>query len=355
MKTLLQEKVSALPRRPGCYIFRNQFGTIIYIGKSKALKNRVQQYFQNVDAKEGKYKKLSLEITDLETIETPTERDALILECQLIKKHLPKYNVQLKRGKTYPYLCIDVGAEYPTISIERDNSNNHREYYGFFRNEDRAFETLVLLNDIWQTPLCGKSRFAKNHRPCLNYHLKKCSAPCSAIPDAKEYRKKIKEIRSCLSGRSGVVLRRLNRQMQEASMQLEFEQALHYRDMIVALEQLQKKARRLNTSFENRDVYLFFRGYHELGVALFYIRDGKVLARADYALEEKPQFADFVTSIRKNGNDCTTEIEQRFLTECLVAIFADKYYVPVSRHAGVETVVSKLSQAFEEFVEEGKA
>lgn len=345
----LPEKINGLPRLPGCYIFKNKLGTIIYIGKSKSLKSRVQQYFQNVDAKEGKYKWLSQEIADLEIIRTDTERDALILECQLIKKHLPKYNAQLKGEKVYPYICIDWQPEYPTISITKERAPGNRDYFGFFRNEDRAFEAIELMNAIWQTPLCAKTHFSDNHRPCLNFHLKKCCAPCGRMIDQQLYLVRINEIRNCLKSRSSGVFRRLRTEMQHASDALDFEQAMHYRDLITALEQLQKKSKRLNTSFEDKEVYLFFRAFNERECALFYIRDGRVRGRMDFCVSETPEFLPFVQKNNTPKETTEGESKERFLAKCLVDIFADKYYVTVPRRAKEERITSLLEEAFREF------
>lgn len=343
----LQEKINALPRLPGCYLFKNKQGSIIYIGKSKALKNRVQQYFQNVEAKEGKYKALYREISDLEIVRTPTERDALILECQLIKRHLPKYNVQLKRKKNYPYICIDLEPEYPTISIATEYQSGKREYFGFFANPDRAFETISLINAIWQTQLCMRSHFPENHRPCLNYHLKKCCAPCSGMVEAALYQKKIREIRRCLKGKSSGIPGKIKRQMKEASQTLQFEKALYYRELLIALEQLQKRSRRLNTFYDKQEVFLFFRGFRETGCALFYIHDGRVKGRMDWDGASLPAFEPFVKQV-KTAEIAEDKEQERFLAKCLLEIYADKYYITIPKSARNGQIVIMIERAFQE-------
>jgi len=345
--TTLSEKIKNIPSAPGCYIFRNQANQIIYVGKSKSLKERVRQYFQKTDEKEGKYKALAKEIADIEIILTSTERDALILECKLIKQHKPRYNTQLKRKKNYPFVLIDMKKEYPTISI----SGKYRQgtsCYGFFYNEDEAMELIILLNSIWQTPLCGKDSFPKDHRPCLNFHLKKCCAPCCGQISRDDYIARIKEIQKCLSGNNTAVCRRIKREMQKASAEMNFERAARLRDTIKMLELLQRKAGRLNTSLENSRVLLFFRAFREQDFSVFYIKDGLTKARidipADMEIEETKlhNFANQICNDKTLSEDAVDINAEKFLTTCLLDIIADKRFVVLRENCNEADIIKKL-------------
>ena len=172
---------SGFPNLPGCYIFKNKFGSIIYIGKSKSLRDRIRQHFNTSDDMFNKHSSMIKETQAIEAIVTETETDALILECRLIKSHKPKYNSMLKKDRSYPFVRIDVTKALPTISISDSILSDGSKYYGSFYSTQDAQNTIELLGSIWQTPTCGKTVFSGNDRPCLNHHLGKCCAPCGAI------------------------------------------------------------------------------------------------------------------------------------------------------------------------------
>lgn len=378
----LQDKIKALPASPGCYIFYNAAGEIIYIGKSKALKHRVRQYFQHKEGLKGKagetrvagfsilhgkklvqemissnaerkYQHLAAEVVDLKVILTPTERDALILECQMVKQHQPRYNAQLKRTKKYPYLRIDSNVEYPVIQIVGKNHQSDGDCFGFFYNEDEAYETIKLINRIWQTPLCGKPGFSKDSNSCLNYHIKRCCAPCHKQISPTAYDAKIREIRRCLNGQATPVFDRLNRQMKQAAGQMDYEKAAIIRDTIRDLELLQMKCRRLNTFFDKQEVYLFYRAYREKGFTLFYIYGGAVLNRIDFENSKDltiDHFKEFVEQIYAPEFDRLVNEEKQFLTRCLVDVYADKYYVPLNLRQSKKSLPELLHNEYRVFI-----
>lgn len=352
----LKEKVKNLPAHSGCYIFRNSDGQIIYIGKSKSLKNRVPQYFQSVDTKKGKYHMLAKEIADMEYILTDSERDALILECQLVKKHCPRYNTQLKKTKKYPFIKISSNLEYPTISIVYATPNDGGDYFGFFYNEDEAYDTIILINSIWNTPLCKKENFPANHKVCLHYHLKQCCGPCMKHISADEYAGRIKEIRKCLLDSSPKTMKKLNSMMINAANDMNFEKAAKYRDNLNGLALLRNKCKRLNTAFTNRIVFLFFRAFHEEAYSIFYIKDGITLHRADFTdvtQIQRDDIAKFLAEVKYlyHSESKSTISDGKFYTSCLLSIYADKYFLSLPKHTKTETSISKIEKSFYEFID----
>lgn len=343
--------VDKLPMLPGCYIFRNKRREIIYIGKSKCLRNRVKQYFYNTDTKKGKYTDLMRELHEIETIVTDTETNALILECQLIKKHKPKYNSQMKKTIVYPYLRIDLKQAFSPITITDSAKDDGCEYFGCFYSRDDAVSTLELINSIWQTPVCCKDSLTGKQRPCLNYHLKKCCAPCAGEIDPEVYRQKIIEIVKCLNGNYRNTLRRLKKEMEAESKGFNFERAACLRDAIAGLNSLKKKQERLYTTLDNRDVYMFFRAFNENCFSLFFIRDGITLNRLDCPGTREPSLEKLTAFINDNVQGKITIENGSFLTSCLLAIGARKLFVPVSKRINSLGVLKKIEAAQKEFIE----
>jgi excinuclease ABC subunit C len=341
----LRSKLERLPASPGCYIFKNKRDEIIYIGKSKCLKNRVKHYFQNVDKKDGKYNRLSKEINDIDLILTATELDALIMECKLIKTHKPQYNAQLKRKHIYPYIKISTDS-YPTISLT-ENDGDGDMHFGCFRNKDAALETVGLINSIWKTPLCLSGKFSDRQKACLQYHLKNCCAPCEKLISEGDYRAKIQEIIKCFSGNATAVLKRLKKEMDAASDALNFEKAAECRDQIAGLSRLMRQRQKLNTVLKGRDVYLFFRPYNETCFSIFYIRDGVTLARADFSDPAEEDFLALAVAIKEKQ---FLAEDGAFLTACLLDIYADKLYVPIKRKSNTKQIAKILCRSYRHFI-----
>ena len=343
--------IENIPKHPGCYIFRSKHQDIIYIGKSKSLYHRVKQYFYSTNATEySKYADLAREAHEVETIVTDTETNALILECQLIKKHQPKYNSQLKKSNPYPYIRIDLKQIYPTITISGTKLDDGGKYFGSFYSNDDALSAIELISGIWQTPSCCKDGFATNSRPCLNYHIGRCCAPCGEMIDGETYSQKIDEIMKCLNGNFRHTLSRLNREMQTASKSLKFEKAAKLRDSISGLNRLKKKQKRLYTDMRGKDVYLFFRAFNETCFSLFFIRNGIILDRADAPnLQAPDEF--FEAFVHDNSQGVASVENGEFLTTCLLDIGANKYFVPVSSRAGVPQIIRKLRKACNDFID----
>ncbi len=377
----IMEKVKALPPLPGCYLFKNETQEIIYIGKSKSLKNRVSQYFRHGKEEEyathprdiqnkykNKYKKMVKEITDLDYIVTETETDALLLECNLIKQHRPKYNRQLKEDQKYLFIKITTDEQYPALFLDEKREDDGAECFGSFYSQRDGEGAMALINHIWHTPLCNQKKFKANGRVCFNYHMKRCCGPCEQLIDEQAYKEKIKEIVKCLQGDTKRTASRIKKEMLLASQALNFEKAAGLRDCIAEIEKLKRKARRLDIILKNKDVYVFLRAFHEQTFSIFFVRDGIVLHRArfqqlDTLDEQKLQlFIDDIQKENFNTEACVPKIVQGIhtgcwaqdeLSVCLLEIYADKLYIHASKRMHKETRYKKLKKGFEEFTMKG--
>lgn len=268
----MKEKLSLLPDKPGCYLMKNAAGTIIYVGKAKVLKNRVRSYFTG--SHDGKTQRLVQEIADFEYIVTSSPVEALLLECNLIKKHDPRYNVLLKDDKTYPYIKITNEA-HPRLEITRKVVKDGAKYFGPYANAGAAQETKKLLDRLY--PLRKCKNMPKN--VCLYYHLEQCLAPCEYEVDTKQYEDMIEEISRFLSGNYGEIKKTLKQQMEEAAENLEFERAKELRDQIQYIEAIMEKQKVTFSDNIDRDAW----GYHVdkgwMSVQVFHIRQGKMIER----------------------------------------------------------------------------
>ncbi len=322
------EIAAKLPNSPGCYLFYNKHDDIIYIGKAKVLRKRVQQYFSN-SPQTGKLKQLCQEIFYVSFIVTETEVDALLLECHLIKEHKPRYNSQLKRKKHYPYLRISINDAYPTISSTYENDEVDCEYIGCFHNEHDINNTIYLLNEIWQTPLCQQKTF-KNHRPCLNAHLGKCCAPCNKSIASNDYITKIKQIVEIFNHPlQSKIITSLQRQMLKHSKNSEFELAARIRDQLSHIEKLRNKSKRLKTNLNNREVMVFLRSYHEPSIYLFFIENYKTMLKVCYSSFEELKLDSLLTVIECLKQKDFQPLNDEQLTTCIQEIGAEKLFIPI--------------------------
>ena len=228
----IEEQLKKLPGKPGVYVMRDKNDNIIYVGKAVSLKNRVRSYFRKTNKTERIKKMVSL-IDHFEYIVVDNEAEALILECNLIKKNRPKFNVLLKDDKTYPYIKIDVKSEYPNVFITRKLLNDGAKYFGPYANPGAAKEMVDFIKQKYKIRQC--KNFKSNTRACLNYHINRCLAPCMGYVTPEEYRKQIDEIIDLLEGKTEKILRDLDTQMHEASQKLDFEKAAYLRDRKIAI------------------------------------------------------------------------------------------------------------------------
>jgi excinuclease ABC subunit C len=289
-------QLKILPDKPGVYLMKNSLGEIIYVGKAKVLKNRVRQYFQNSKNHSEKVKAMVKNIAEFEYIVTDSEMEALILECNLIKKHSPKYNISLKDDKFYPFIKITTNEDFPRVFITRNFAKDGNRYFGPYPNAGAVHETIKLIRKIFPLRTCKKLIFenGKHTRPCLNYHIKKCNAPCEGHISKDEYKRMIDEIIDVLSGRDRSLINKLKNDMQEASMNLEFEKAASFRDKILAIESIAEKQKVFKSQDNDEDFINIYKDEKDCAVQVFFLRDGKVTGRENFILENSAYEDDSV-------------------------------------------------------------
>ena len=289
-------QLKILPDKPGVYLMKNSLGEIIYVGKAKVLKNRVRQYFQNSKNHSEKVKAMVKNIAEFEYIVTDSEMEALILECNLIKKHSPKYNISLKDDKFYPFIKITTNEDFPRVFITRNFAKDGNKYFGPYPNAGAVHETIKLIRKIFPLRTCKKLIFenGKPTRPCLNYHIKKCNAPCEGHISKDEYKRMIDEIIDVLSGRDKSLINKLKNDMQEASMNLEFEKAASFRDKILAIESIAEKQKVFKSQDNDEDFINIYKDEKDCAVQVFFLRDGKVTGRENFILENSAYEDDSV-------------------------------------------------------------
>ena len=275
----IEEELKKLPNKPGVYVMRDKNDNIIYVGKAISLRNRVRQYFRKKDRTARIEKMISL-IDHFEYIVVDNEAEALILECNLIKKNRPKFNVLLKDDKTYPYIKIDLKSEYPGVFITRRLINDGSKYFGPYANPGAAREMVDFIKQRYKIRQCRTLK--ERTRPCLNYHINRCLAPCMGYVTKEEYRKQIDEIIDLLDGKTEKILKELKIQMQQASKKLDFEQAAYIRDRIQAIERVSEKQKVSNISENNIDVIGIAKSELEICIEIFFVRGSKMIGREHY-------------------------------------------------------------------------
>ncbi len=285
----IQEHLKKLPSEPGVYLMKDKYDHIIYVGKAISLKNRVRQYFQSSKNHTSKVKSMVKNIYKFEYIITDSELEALILECNLIKRYRPKYNVVLRDDKTYPYIKVTTNEDYPRILKVRRVLKDKAKYFGPYTNITAVNNTLELISSTYPIRSCkiDIDKAIKNKtRPCLNLHINKCLGPCTGNVSKEEYGKMIEEIIMCLSGKEEKLMELLKEKMNESSMNFRFEEAAVYRDKIKSLEEMiQKQKIDATVSDLNQDVVAMARAHNEACVQVFFIRNGKIVGREHFILE----------------------------------------------------------------------
>ncbi|WP_028308031.1 excinuclease ABC subunit UvrC [Desulfitibacter alkalitolerans] len=280
--TDIEDKLKRLPDKPGVYLMLSEEEKIIYVGKASSLRSRVRSYFRDGNAS-VKVSALVRHIKDIDYIVTDTEVEALILECNLIKKHRPKYNVFLKDDKTYPYIKITLDEAYPRIVTTRRVKKDGAKYYGPYTSAGSLHETIRLLRRLFPIRTCKS--FEKQQRACLNYHIKRCLAPCAGNVSAADYKDMINEIMNFLEGKQERLIKNLQEKMLKAAENLQYEKAGELRDQIKAVEKVLEKQKIVNAAEEDQDVIAFARGSNEVCVQVFFIRNGKVVGREHFFLD----------------------------------------------------------------------
>lgn len=308
----LEHKLATLPTRPGVYLMKNEAGEIIYVGKAKNLRSRVRSYFQRSRDHSPKVRVMVSHITDFDYIVTDSEVEALILENNLIKEHAPRYNVRLKDDKTYPYIKVTLNEHFPRVLLVRRRLNDGARYFGPYTDVKAVRETLDFLRAIFPVRTCRKDiKPGASDRPCLNYHLGRCEAPCASLVSLEDYRAMIDEVVAFLEGKVEHVIPKLTAKMQEAADKLEYERAARLRDQIYAIRKMAERQKIVAEHREDQD----FLGCARVGdlacVQVFFVRDGKVVGRDHFLLDCSPE-----------------EDEREILAAFIKQFYAQAAYIP---------------------------
>jgi len=295
--------IKNLPDKPGVYIMKNDLGEVIYVGKAKILKNRVKSYFTAKKSHSEKVRVMVKNIAEFEYIVTDSEMEALILECNLIKKHSPKYNIALKDDKFYPFIKITTNDDFPRVFVTRKYAKDGSKYFGPYTNGTAVYETINLINRIFPIRTCKIiiNENGEQIRPCLNYHIKKCVAPCAGYITKSEYMKMINDIVDILNGKDKNITSLLKADMEEASRNLDFEKAAKIRDKLFAIENIAEKQKIFKTMDGDEDFINIYQDEKDSCIQVFFSRDGKISGREDFIFEN-------------TANDNISEILEDFIT-----------------------------------------
>ncbi|MCH5271736.1 MAG: excinuclease ABC subunit UvrC [Lachnospiraceae bacterium] len=284
MRFDFEEELKKLPNKPGVYIMHDAQDAILYVGKAVNLKNRVRSYFRENIGRGPQIDKMVSLIARFEYIVTDSELEALVLENNLIKEHLPKYNTLLKDDKTYPYIKVTVGEEYPRILFSREMKKDRSRYFGPYTSAAAVKDTIELLNKLYRLRTCNRSlpKDIGQDRPCLNYHIKQCMAPCQGYISKEEYRQQVEQALDFLNGNYTAILKELESKMQEAAANMEFEEAARYRDLLNSVKSVSQKQKITDSVGEDRDIIALAREDKDTVVQVFFVRDGRLIGREHF-------------------------------------------------------------------------
>ena len=280
----IEEELKKLPGQPGVYIMHDAKDAIIYVGKAISLKNRVRQYFQSSRDKTAKIKQMVSKIARFEYIVTDSELEALVLECNLIKEHRPRYNTMLKDDKTYPYIKVTASEEYPRILFSRQMKKDKNKYFGPFTSAGAVKDTIELIRKIYRIRACSRKlpQDMGKDRPCLYYHIHQCDAPCQGYISQADYQKSVKQAVGVLNGQYEPVMKYLEEKMRTASETMEFEKAIEYRDLLDSVRKVAQKQKITSQSMEDRDIIAMAKDERDAVVQVFFVRDGKLIGREHF-------------------------------------------------------------------------
>ena len=364
----IQEQLKKLPGEPGVYLMKDENDKIIYVGKAISLKNRVRQYFQSSKNHSSKVKSMVKNIKSFEYIITDSELEALILECNLIKKYRPKYNVLLRDDKTYPYIKVTINEDYPRVLKVRKVLRDKAKYFGPYTNVEAVNDTLEVIRNIYPIRTCNVDidRAIKNNmRPCLNLHIKRCVGPCTGNVSKEEYNKMIEEIILFLSGKEEKLIEILKEKMNKCSMEFNFEEAAIYRDKILNLqEMIQKQKIDVSTDDVNQDIIAMAYNDEEACVQSFFIRHGKIVGREHFILEgtkdstKESILGSFVKQFYMNAEYIPKEIiieseieDQVVMEEWLSNIKGQKVSIRVPQKGDKKSLISMVKKNAMEYLE----
>ncbi len=277
----IEEELKKLPAKPGVYLMHDAQDVIIYVGKAVSLRNRVRQYFRPSHSEGLKKDQMVRQIERFEYIITDSELEALILECNLIKEHRPKYNTMLRDDKTYPYIRVTLGEEFPRVLFSRQMKKDKSRYFGPYTSAGAVKDTIDLLQKLYKLRTCSRvlPKDIGKERPCLNYHIKQCLGPCQGYVDCKAYRRQIDGAISFLNGNYDSVLKELEEQMNRCSQEMEFEKAIEYRELIGSIQTIAQKQKITNSDGEDKDIIAAAFDDRDAVVQVFFVRDGRLIGR----------------------------------------------------------------------------
>lgn len=277
----IQEELKKLPDQPGVYIMHDERDTIIYIGKAVSLRKRVHQYFQPSHNEGIKKAQMVKQIARFEYIITDSELEALVLECNLIKEHCPKYNTMLRDDKTYPYIRVTLGEDFPRVLFSRQQKKDKSRYFGPYTSAGAVKDTIEMINKLYQLRTCNRSlpRDTGKERPCLNYHIHQCDAPCQAYISKEDYKEKVDAALEFLNGNYTSIIKSLEEKMLQASEDMEFEKAIEYRELLGSVKQIAQKQKITHTNGEDKDIIALAKDENDAVVQVFFIRGGKLIGR----------------------------------------------------------------------------
>ena len=283
----IQEELKKLPGKPGVYLMHDEKDAIIYVGKAISLKNRVRQYFQSSRNKGAKIEQMVTHISRFEYIVTDSELEALVLECNLIKEHRPKYNTMLMDDKTYPFIKVTVNEPFPRVMMARRMKKDKAKYFGPYTSAGAVKDTIELIRKLYHIRSCNRSlpKDIGKERPCLNYHIHQCYAPCQGYISREEYRKSIDEVVRFLNGNYDPILKELEEKMLDASENLEFEKAIEYRELLASVQKIAQKQKITDTAGNDRDIIAMASEGEDAVVQVFFIRGGRLIGRDHFYLK----------------------------------------------------------------------
>lgn len=370
MKTFDYEaKIQAIPHEPGCYLMRDRRARIVYVGKAKDLKNRVRSYFNAGDPRPF-VKRLPKLLSDIETIITENEKEAIILENTLIKAHKPRFNVQLKDDKNFLSLRIDLDHDWPRVEVTRRPKKDKARYFGPYHSARSIRQTLNILNKYFQLRTCPDSVLDNRSRPCLQYQIKRCPGPCVFDIDRDEYHQHVRDAILFLEGRAEVLLKRLEDNMYEASSSMEFELAAHYRDQIQSIEKALQRQQAVSVERIDRDVFGYYREGDRLTIQVMFVRTGKLEGARSFSFKEQEfpdqeVFSSFLNLYYNSGNFIPKEIllplemsdsELEAFEELFSDLKKERVYIKHpqrgSKKALIETAMTNAQTNFEQEYDE---
>ncbi|MFV0517523.1 MAG: excinuclease ABC subunit UvrC [Aminipila sp.] len=311
----IKENLKKLPDSPGVYIHKDKLGQVIYVGKAISLRNRVRQYFQSSKNMQPKVRAMVSHIEEFEYITTNTEMEALILECTLIKKYMPKYNVLLRDDKTYPYIKLTINEEFPRLIKTRRIEKDDAKYFGPYTDAGAVNQMIELLNNIFALKRCSVKHFPEIIKPCLNYHINQCRGICTGKVSRESYMQDVMQVIDFLNGKTKPLLEMLKDRMIQESELLNFEKAAEYRDYIEAVKSVTEKQRVVMLGLKDLDIVLAISSNQKSHVVLFFVRDGKLTGRESFAMEGTEDKKELVSEFLKQHYSDNPNIPYEILVE----------------------------------------